>query len=98
MYDDISIVLDTKSTVCWYDLKAQLSIHSTHFIHSVFLLPVVIDIDSWLFLDNSIHKDTLNMVLVWFTEMTNKNILIPYLRLSRKSDHSETPYKILRSH
>ena len=41
---------------------------------------------SRLFLVNSIHKDTLNMVLVWFTEMTNKNILIPYLRLTRKSD------------
>ena len=64
--------------------------------HTCWLL---VDNAIWrLFLDNSIHKDTLNMVLVWFTEMTNKNILIPYLRLSRKSDHSETPYKILRSH
>ena len=45
-----------------------------------------------LFPVNSILlKDTLNLVLVWFTEMTNKNILIPDLRLTGKSDLTRYP-------
>ena len=41
-----------------------------------------------LFPNGRIHKDTLKLVLVWFTEMTNKNILIPILGPFGKSDHT----------
>ena len=39
-----------------------------------------------LFPVSSSLKATLNLVIVWFTEMTNKNILLPDLGLTGKSD------------